>query len=142
MKDFNNKERFFKMAEVYDKLVQYLIPKYNFLQEEVLNLLTFDMKMQINIVDLGAGSGIFLEKMLKRYPNVKCYWIDYSDDFLKVAKKRLKKYSRRIKFIISPLEENWTKKVDEKIHVITSMSAIHHLETYEKKNYIKLVMNY
>ncbi|MBY9007508.1 MAG: class I SAM-dependent methyltransferase [Candidatus Lokiarchaeota archaeon] len=132
-----NKDRFFKMAEVYDKLVEYLVPNYNFLHEELIKLIPFNIFDKINIIDLGAGSGILLEKILTHFPNAKCYWIDYSNDFLDVSKKRLEKYIDRIQFIISPIEEDWTIKIDQKIHLITSMSAIHHLETIEKKKLYK-----
>ncbi len=137
MSENNNKNRFFKMADIYDKLAQYLVPKYDYLQEEVIDLLPFNINRQYNVIDLGAGSGIFLERFLKKYPNVKCFWIDYSDDFLNVAKNRLNKYNKRINFIISPIEEDWTKLIHEKVHLITSMSAIHHLETQEKKELYK-----
>ena len=127
-----NKDRFFKMADVYDKLVEYLVPNYNFFHDELIKLFLFKKDDQINIIDLGAGSGILLEKILSCYPNASGYWIDYSDDFLKVAKKRLEKFSIRIEFIKSSLEGDWISKIKKKIHIITSMSAIHHLESKEK----------
>ncbi len=134
-----DKNRFNRMSEVYDKLGKYLVPRYDFLQDEVLNLLNFNQRDPITIVDLGAGSGIFLEKLLKYYPKARCFWIDFSEDFLKVARERLDPFKNRIEFILSPLEENWEKKVNEGIQLIISMSAIHHLESLQKKQLYKRI---
>lgn len=132
-----DKERFFNMAEAYDKMAQHLVPQYDFLQNEVLRLFPFETQRKAIIVDLGAGSGTFLDKILSKYSNVKCYWIDYSNDFLAVAQRRLAKYGDRVEYIISSLEEPWEDKIPEKADVILSMSAIHHLETEEKQDLYK-----
>lgn len=126
------KNRFFSMAETFDKMVQTLVPKYDFLQNELFNIVDFAEDACINVVDLGAGSGILIEKILKRYPNSKCYWVDYSKQFLDVAKKRLDRYGDRVDFILSSFEDDWENKIDDNVHLVVSMSAIHHLETKEK----------
>jgi ubiquinone/menaquinone biosynthesis C-methylase UbiE len=128
-----DKERFFNMAEAYDRMAQYLIPQYDFIQNEVLKLLSLEVQEKAIVVDLGAGSGIFLDRILSQYNNVKCYWVDYSDDFLAVAQKRLAKYNNSIQYILSTLEDSWEDKIPERADVIFSMSAIHHLEPKEKQ---------
>lgn len=60
-----SQERFFTMAEAYDKMCQLLVPRYDFLQDEVLKILSFERDEEFTVIDLGAGSGIFLEKILK-----------------------------------------------------------------------------
>ncbi len=40
-----------------------------------------------NVVDLGAGSGILIERILASFPDVYGYRIDYSDDFLRVDER-------------------------------------------------------
>ena len=132
-----DKKRFFNMAEAYDRLAQHLVPQYDFLQNEVLKMLPIEVHQRAVIVDLGAGSGIFLDKILSSHMNVKCYWVDYSDDFLTVARKRLSRYGEKVVYILSSLEEKWEDKIQEKPDVILSMSAIHHLETEAKKNLYK-----
>jgi tRNA (cmo5U34)-methyltransferase len=135
--NLTDKERFFNTAEAYDKLAQQLVPQYDFLQSEVLKILPFETDQKTIIIDLGAGSGIFLDRILSKQKNVKCYWVDYSDDFLTVARKRLSKYGRKVEYILSSLEEKWEDKIQERFDIILSMSAIHHLETEEKKNLYK-----
>lgn len=136
------KNRFFSMADTFDKMAQKLVPKYDFLQDELFNIIDFRENECINIVDLGSGSGILLEKILKRYPNSKCYWIDYSTQFLDVAKERLSKYGDRVTFILSSFEDDWENKIDANVHLVVSMSAIHHLETKEKADLYKKVYSF
>ncbi|MFX1395574.1 MAG: class I SAM-dependent methyltransferase [Promethearchaeota archaeon] len=133
----SNNDRFFKMAEVYDKLVKYFLPRYDFLQDEVINLLDFNQQDPIKVINLGAGSGIFLEKILNKYTRAKCYWIDFSDDFLNIAKKRLECFADRVEYILLPIEEDWENECDNNIQLITSMSTIHHLENHKKNNYME-----
>lgn len=98
------KERFFTMAETYDRMAQILVPMYDMLQNEIFNIVPFDKSQTITVVDLGAGSGILLEKILSLYPNSIGYWVDFSDAFLGVAENRLRKFNNRIscRFICIP----------------------------------------
>jgi len=132
-----DKERFFNMAAAYDKMAHHLVPQYDFLQNEALKLLAIESQDKAIVVDLGAGSGIFLDKILSIYKNTRCYWVDYSNDFLAVAKKKLFKYGDRAEHIISSLEEHWEDHIPENADIILSMSAIHHLETVDKKGLYK-----
>ena len=128
-----DKDRFIKMAKTYDKMARYLVPQYNFLQNEALNLAGIERMIAPIVVDLGAGSGIFLEKILRSNPHAFCYWVDSSEEFERVARKRLSRFGERVRYILSPLEDDWESQVDEPPDVILSMSAIHHLESHEKR---------
>ncbi len=127
------KNRFFSMAKTYDKVCQKMVPKYDFLQNSVIELIPFSKYDNFLFADLGAGSGIFIEKILKNFPNSKALWIDFSDDFKLIAQNKLKKFKNRVIYVKSSLEKNWDKKIGRKLDIIVSMSAIHHLEETEKK---------
>ncbi|WP_432662839.1 methyltransferase [Wukongibacter baidiensis] len=136
------KNRFFSMANTFDKMAQKMVPKYDFLQYELFNIINFSKDEPINVVDLGAGSGILLEKILQQYPHSKCYWVDYSTQFLEVAKNRLNKYGNRVDFILSSFEDDWENKINDNVHLVVSMSAIHHLESKEKSDLYKRVYSF
>lgn len=127
------------MADTFDKMAQELVPRYDFLQNELFNIIDFKEDECINVIELGAGSGILMEKILKRYPNAKCYWIDFSQDFLRIARNRLEKFGNRVEFILSSFEYPWENKIKDSIHLVASMSAIHHLESHEKKDLYKRI---
>ena len=131
-------QRFFSMAEMYDHMCRSLVPKYDFLQDEVLDLLAIAPDEQAVFVDLGAGSGILLEKVLTRWPQATCYWVDYSQDFQQVARKRFERqkparFGDRVEYILSPIEADWGSQIGGPADAILSMSAIHHLQEDEKK---------
>lgn len=128
-----DEQRFFTMAETYDRMCRLLVPKYDFLQDEVLDLLPIAPDQEAVFVDLGAGSGILLEKVLARWPRAKCYWVDYSQDFFQVAREKLACFDGRAEYILSPIEADWESQIGGQVDAILSMSAIHHLEETEKK---------
>ena len=128
-----NAERFFSMAETYDRMCTVLVPQYDFLQDEVLAIIKASHCKPVTVVDLGAGSGIFIDKILRKLPESRCYWVDYSHDFLRVAQNRLCGYGDRVEFVSCNLEQDWESAVKTRPDIIVSMSAIHHLENDAKQ---------
>jgi SAM-dependent methyltransferase len=128
-----SKNRFHSMARVYDKMAPVLVPQYHFFQDTIIDFFNLTEPNDMSVVDLGAGSGIFLEKILRNNSYATCYWIDTSKDFLEVAKEKLAKYANRIEFILAPIESAWELHLSCRPDFIFSMSAIHHLEDFEKR---------
>lgn len=125
--------RFERMAETYDAVAQYFVPRYDFLQNEMIRAAGLAESEQPVVVDLGAGGGGFLERVLEARPDARCYWVDSSVAFRAVAERRLERFGERVTFIHSRLEDPWEEKLPERPDFIFSMSAIHHLESGEKK---------
>ena len=138
-----NKDRFHSntMARSYDKMCQLLVPGYDFMHCNLIDILKFEKLEKIILLDLGAGSGILIEKVLKEFPDSTCYYLDYSDEFTSLAKIKLKEYKNRVTYIKSDFCGDWESKIKEKPNVITSMSAIHHLSNKNKKNLYKKCYN-
>ena len=128
-----DKQRFFTMAETYDRMCQHLVPGYDFIQDDVLGIVAANGKQDMTVIDLGAGSGIFLEKVLSRWPDSSAHWVDYSEDFLGVAQQRLARFDGRIAYTQATFEDDWESQIEGQVDVIFSMSAIHHLENESKK---------
>lgn len=126
-----------KMAVNYDKMCQITVPGYDFLQSALIDILKFEDMDKIVLLDLGAGSGILIEKVLKEFPDSICYYLDSSKEFMHVAKERLHNYEDRMNYIKSDFCGDWESKISEIPNVITSMSAIHHLQTENKKKLYK-----
>lgn len=125
------------MANAYDKVCQIIVPAYDFMQDALINMLKFEDMEKIVLLDLGAGSGILIEKILKEFPDSICYYLDSSDDFMHIAKKKLQQYENRVTYIKSDFCGNWESEIKETPNVITSMSAIHHLSNENKKKLYK-----
>lgn len=131
-------KRFLEMPEVYDKMAPYLVPGYDFLQDTVYGIINFESNKAFTFVDLGAGSGIQIEKILTRFPRAKAVYIDSSAPFMEIAKKRLAHFSSRVRYINKSIEADWHMEIDEKPELILSMSAIHHLKPNEKERLCKI----
>ena len=125
--------RFSTMGEVYDRMAPLLVPGYGDLQNEALLIPSLEATTKPVVVDLGAGSGRLLEKALEQFPKAECYWVDSSEDFLRVAKRRLARFGDSVTFVLSALEDRWEDHVQAPPNFIVSMSAIHHLESEEKR---------
>lgn len=128
-----DKDRFFSMAEAYDQTASYLVPQYDWMQDELVRLLPLKTGRPVTIVDLGAGSGRLLEKVLRADYRATCVHIDYSEDFQAVAKRRLAPYGQRVRFVLASFEDAWESQLPGPVDAIVSMSAIHHLDTQGKK---------
>ncbi|MEI7832085.1 MAG: methyltransferase [bacterium] len=128
-----DQQRFMTMAEDYDQIAPVLVPMYDWLQSEMLHLLQVDTMSAGSLLDLGAGSGIFLEKALARNSALHGVWIDSSPAFMAVAQRRLARFSDRVTYLVTPLEAEWETQLTAPVSAITSMSAIHHLEHEEKR---------
>jgi tRNA (cmo5U34)-methyltransferase len=122
------------MAGVFDRMAPVMVPGYEFIQDEVLRLLDIGQQKAFRVVELGAGSGRFLEKILKAAPSATCCWVDSSSDFLSIARSRLGAYEERVEYVSVPFEENWSTRVEGDIDAIVSFSAIHHLTHEEKRS--------
>jgi tRNA (cmo5U34)-methyltransferase len=130
--DQDHPNRFVTMARDYDEMAPYLVPQYNFLQNSVVEFLNIKNLSQPIVIDLGAGSGLFLERILSKNKTACCYWIDSSEAFLEIARQKLARYENRVEFILSSMETAWEQQISQSPDFIFSMSAIHHLENDEK----------
>lgn len=137
----DSKYRFLEMPEVFDKVAPYLVPQYAFLQESVFDIVRFGSDKSFSFIDLGAGSGIQIERILKRFPHAKAVYIDSSKPFMELAKKRLSPYQERVQYLNMSFESDWTARLEEAPSLAVSMSAIHHLDAEGKQALYQKVFN-
>jgi SAM-dependent methyltransferase len=125
-------QRWLTMPEAYDRLCQRLVPQYDWLQAEALRLAALPDDRDTLVVDLGGGSGHFLDKVLATHPRAHACWVDASPAFHEIAARRLAPYAERVRYVISRFEEPWEAQVGAPADLIVSMSAIHHLDSAGK----------
>lgn len=126
-------QRFLEMAEQYDRMAPLMVPMYDWMQEEMLRVTGTGAMPEGRIVDLGAGSGIFLEKALASNPCIRGVWVDSSPAFLEVAQRRLARFGARVTYVMCQLQDRWEDQLGGPADALVSMSAIHHLESKEKR---------
>ena len=127
--------RFLDMAETYDRLCRRTVPMYDLYQEEMLRI-AGERGAPRCVVDLGAGSGILLDRALDAWPDAQGVWIDSSEPFQEVSRRRLGRHRERVTYILASMEEDWESRTPRPVDVVVSMSAIHHLTREEKRDLV------
>jgi tRNA (cmo5U34)-methyltransferase len=102
--------------------------------------LHFDREQEIEIIDLGVGSGVTSAYILRNLPNAKIIGIDLFDEMIDAARTRLKSFEKRVTLIKSDNTE-FIKNFNRKVHVIVSAFCIHHLDEKDKKEIFRLIYN-
>jgi SAM-dependent methyltransferase len=120
-------------AEAFDKAAEFIHPLYLRVQELVIDALGIGTDEHALVVDLGAGSGRLVERVLTKLPYVSAVLVDQSEPFLAIAERRLERFTNRVSFVVRRLQENWEIDLPEAPRAIVSMSAIHHLDAAEKQ---------
>jgi tRNA (cmo5U34)-methyltransferase len=125
-------------AEAFDQAAEFIHPLYLTVQDEVLRQLPFDANAPFLLVDLGAGSGRLVERILLQFANARAVLVDQSEPFLAIAERRLKRYGDRVTLVNYRLQDDWRSDLPEEPNAIVSMSAIHHLDAAEKQTLFTL----
>jgi len=103
------KEQFNYIAEKYDNNRKCFIPCFDDFYIRSVSLLKYYKNNFLNIVDLGAGTGILTKIIYEMYPNANYTLIDISKDMLKIAKER---FNRMNNFnFLEYNYENYKKRV-------------------------------
>jgi len=122
------KKRFNTYSKEYDEKRKYIIPCFDDFYKSAVSLLKSYKDNILNVLDLGAGTGLLTKEIFEIYPNAHFTLIDIAVDMLDKAKDRFKGINN-IEFI----EENYLKNIPEKEYdLICSALSIHHLNEHEK----------
>jgi len=131
-------QAFDKDAQHYDALRRMLIPCYDLFYGTVITLIeAHGVAEDVRILDLGAGTGLLSEHILRRWPRAHIYLLDGSEAMLAQARGRFHGHTRisfqHGEFNETDLAGPWD--------VIVSAAAIHHLYDDEKKALYKRVFD-
>lgn len=120
-------------ASGYDRAAERIHPHYVEIQDVILETLPFDADDVFTIVDAGGGSGRLVERILDRFPHARGLIIDQSGAFLALAERQLGRFGSRATCHQVRLQDDWLGVLNTDVHAIVSMSAIHHLDSEEKR---------
>lgn len=129
----NIESQFNAIAQHYDKQRTRLIPCF----DDFYGIAVRNLELSVSnpvILDLGAGTGLFSDLVLQKYPQAKITLVDISDKMLDIAKERFNNNSN-----IQILCQDFTNlEAENKYDAVISSLAIHHLVDDDK---IKLYNN-
>ena len=127
------KEKFNQGASSYDQQRKHVIPCLEDLYRITTDLATVTGS-QVEILDLGAGTGLLTSYLHERYPQGHFTLLDLSEEMLEVARARMNNDSlekdSNFSFIVGDyLKNDFGRTFD----IIVSSLSIHHLEHQDKE---------
>jgi tRNA (cmo5U34)-methyltransferase len=117
-------------AEYYDSWVKKAILGYQDVFAIATELIPFDQDAPIAMLDLGAGTGLFSQHVLAKYPRARFVLYDVAANMLDIAKGRFRDQADQFQYIVGDYRH--LQDLGDFELVISSLS-IHHLADQEKK---------
>ncbi|HEX4155366.1 MAG TPA: methyltransferase domain-containing protein [Acidobacteriaceae bacterium] len=134
MRENNTRAVFDRTASTYDRDRMKLIPSHEAFYTAALELIPADAQQ---IVELGAGSGLFSAMLRSAFPTAHLHLVDFSQPMLDLARQRLGDDPR----IHYSLADYTTEPLPQSCDAIVSSLSIHHLEDDRKRAILPLIFN-
>lgn len=136
-----NRERsvekaFDEVAPEYDAWVRQALPTYDELFSVAVEVIPHPADAAISVADLGAGSGLFSERVFSRFPDAHFTLYDASSEMLDLARGRFAGHPEGFSFVDGRLEDfSEARRFD----LVISSLAIHHLEDAAKQSLFRRI---
>jgi tRNA (cmo5U34)-methyltransferase len=123
-------EAFDAAAPEFDAWVRQALPTYDEMFSVAVEVVPHPTDAPISVADLGAGSGLFSERVFAAFPHARFTLYDTSHEMLDLARGRFAGHPDRFRFVDQRLEHfSETRRFD----LVISSLAIHHLEHQGKQ---------
>lgn len=129
-------EAFNSSINYYDDWMRKALPNYEDIFKTAQDIIPFESTSPIDVLDLGAGTGLFSKHVFEKYPNAKFLLYDLADKMLEVAKERFHSYPNQFEFLIGDYR---TLKVEHEYDLVISSLSIHHLTNNEKQELFRSI---
>jgi tRNA (cmo5U34)-methyltransferase len=116
--------------DYYDDWMKKALPHYDALFDSALTLIPFEPFRLIDVLDLGAGTGLFSSHVLAKYPHARFVLYDVADKMLHVARDRFQSRLSQFEFVVGDYRH---LQVDREFDLVISSLSIHHLADDEKQ---------
>lgn len=132
------KEQFEAEYEEYDKNIRDVLPNYEEMNKKVIEEVNLNKWRELEILDLGIGTGQTAIRLLEKFPKSRVTGIDLSPKMLERAKNRLIKFLDRVKFIEGDITDF---KSSQKYDACVAVLSVHHLNQKEKQQLFSKIFN-
>lgn len=123
-------QAFDQSVEYYDNWMKLALPSYDEIFSIALELIPFDETEAIQVLDLGAGTGLFSEHVFAKYPRAEFVLYDLAPKMLAMARERFRQYAKQFEYVEIDYRDFQSTK---KYNLVISSLSIHHLTNGEKK---------
>lgn len=117
-------------VEYYDRWMKMALPRYDELFSIAVDLIPFEPEQAIDVLDLGAGTGLFSLHVWRKFPQGKFTLFDLAPKMLDVARLRFQDSPGQFQY-----EEMDFRNLQgqSQFDVVISSLSIHHLDQNEKR---------
>lgn len=122
-------QHFDDWAPSYDAQIREMVPRYEEIHETLLALLA--LRPPRRFLDLGAGTGYTLRRVLEAFPETTAVGLDVSNEMLGRARERLAGLDGRMELRASDIG---APEIEGSFDAIISILAVHHLHADEKRH--------
>jgi tRNA (cmo5U34)-methyltransferase len=122
--------------DYYDDWMKKALPNYAEIFRTAQELIPFDTAKSLEVLDLGAGTGLFSKHVLEKYPMADFVLYDLADKMLDVARDRFRGQAKQFKFIVGDYR---ALHVPHDFDLVVSSLSIHHLTHEEKQDLFRKV---
>lgn len=113
----------------FDEHIRLIVPRYEELHDAVLRSIPPDLPEDLQILELGCGTGELTKRLCERFPKARIIALDYSARMLAVCREKLKEFGDRVQLIEGDFA---TVPFPPGCDVVISTLAIHHLTDPQK----------
>jgi|GEM_PF-165957 Methylase involved in ubiquinone/menaquinone biosynthesis len=125
----NVKNHFEEEAKKYDGVIKNLIPYYYQMVEAIVNTLPFRHSDNIEVLDLGCGTGTVSRMVKDVFPEARLTCLDIADNMLQMARLKMANSSDVTYINIDFYHFDF----DKQYNAVVSSLALHHLVTDKDK---------
>lgn len=129
-------DAFNRTVDYYDDWIRKAIPGYDALFTVARELIPFSPDAAVDVLDLGAGTGLFSQQVLERCPRGRFVLWDVAERMLDTARVRFRDFPDRFRYVADDYR-NLPETAGFDL-VISSLS-IHHLADDEKRTLFRRV---
>ena len=118
-------------ADGYDRARRKLVPCFDEFYRTALELLPFERAARFEVLELGAGTGLFSAMIAEEFPKAQLTLFDFTPEMLTIARQRLKPLGRRVRYVSADFAAGATGRTYD---AVVSALAIHHLPDSGKRH--------
>ncbi|MDO8433545.1 MAG: methyltransferase domain-containing protein [Candidatus Binatus sp.] len=133
----NSVQRAFDLAaEDYDRTRRKLVPGFDDFYRTAIDLIPFPHENEIEVLDLGAGTGMLAAFIAYSFPKARITMVDISNEMLERARERFELGGERFQFEVS---DYGIAPITRKYDAVVSALSIHHLPDEQKRLLFKRI---
>ncbi len=129
-------ERFDKLADVYDVGIRKKVPQYDKLTEIFFSLIPFTKNANVDVLDLGVGTGTTAAMLLESYSKARLVGVDVASKMLRHAHQKLDAFGSRVTLLQQDFR---ALSPSGPFDLAYSILAVHHLPAADKTALFKTI---